>query len=283
MFKNLNCGALGHKASGFEETIKLAKEFGFSGVDPDLNYAIEKGAAATKNLVSSHGLKLGGFYVTVKWRESDSDKDFADSLESFVRECRVAAELGVTRCTTWVMPCSDRLNFQQHFDRVTSRLRPVALILKGFGQSLGLEFIGPRTLRSSKKYGFVYTMDGMRSVAASIGTGNVGLLLDCWHWYTAQATVSDIEQLDKQEVVYVHLNDAPVGIHVNEQVDNKRELPGTGVIDLKGFLGALKKIGYEGPITVEPFNQRLHEMSLTEAVKATSASLDKVLHTEVAT
>lgn len=276
MFNNLNCAALGHKGSSFEETVRLASEFDFKGVDPDLAYALEKGASATQHLVSSQGLKMGGFNLSVKWRDNDSDKAYANSLEAFVRECRIAADLGVTRCITWVMPCSENLNFRQHFDLMVSRIRPVAQILKGFGQSLGLEFIGPRTLRSSKKHGFVYTMDGMRTITAAIGTGNVGLLLDSWHWYTAQASVSDIEQLDKQEVVYVHLNDAPTGIHVNDQVDNKRELPGSGVIDLKGFLGALKKIGYDGPITVEPFNQRLREMPLREAVKATAVSLDNL-------
>jgi sugar phosphate isomerase/epimerase len=276
MFKNLNCGALGHKAT-FEETIKLAKDHGFGGVDPDLGYAREKGVAAAKELLARNGLKFGGFGVNVRWRESDSDKDYADSLEGFIRDCRLAAELGVTRCTTWVMPCSDKLTYHQHFELFVARMKPIAQILRGFGQSLGLEFIGPRTLRASKKHGFIYTMDGMRAAAAAIGTGNVGFLLDSWHWHTAQATVTDIEQLEAREVVYVHLNDAPVGVHVNEQVDNRRELPGTGVIGLKGFFSALLKIGYEGPVTVEPFNEPLKKMGLADAVRVTSAAVDKVL------
>ena len=277
MFKNLNCGALGHKVSGFEETVSLAREFGFAGVDPDLNYAREKGIPATHSLLAKSGLKLGGFGLSVRWREADSDKDYADSLEGFIRDCRTAAELGVTRCSTWVMPCSEQLSYKKYFDLFVSRMRPVAQILKGYGQSLGLEFIGPRTLRATKKHGFIYTMDGMRAAAAAIGTGNVGFLLDSFHWHTAQATPGDIEQLDAAEVVYVHLNDAVPGVPVNEQLDNKRELPGTGVIDLKNFLGALKKIGYNGPITVEPFNQPVRDMTLSDAVKATSAALDKVL------
>jgi sugar phosphate isomerase/epimerase len=275
MFKNLNCGALGHKAT-FEEQVALAKANGFAGVDPDFGYAREKGVAAVKDLLAKNGLKLGGFGLGVKWREGDSDKDYAESLDAFIRDCKVAADLGMTRCMTWVMPCSDKLTYQEHMDLFVARMRPIAMILKSFGQSLGLEFIGPRTLRATRKHGFIYTMDGMRAAAAAIGAGNIGFLLDCWHWYTAQATVTDIEQLAAREVVYVHLNDAPTGVHVNDQVDNKRELPGTGVIDLKGFLGALKKIGYDGPVTVEPFNEPLKKMSVGDAVKATAASLDKV-------
>jgi sugar phosphate isomerase/epimerase len=276
MFKNLNCGALGQKAT-FEESVRLAAEYGFGGVDPDMGYAREKGAAAVKDLLAKHGLKLGGFGLNVKWRPGDSDRDYAESLDRFVQDCRLAAELGMTRCMTWVMPCSDNLPYAQHFDLFVARMRPVAQILKGFGQHLGLEFIGPRTLRAGKKHGFIYTMDGMRAAGAAIGTGNVGFLLDSFHWYTAQATVNDLEQLEAREVVYVHMNDARLGFPPTEQIDGKRELPGTGVIDLKGFLGALRKIGYDGPLTVEPFNQPLREMSLADAVKSTSAALDKVL------
>jgi len=275
MFKNLNTGALGHSAS-FEDSVRLAREYGFGGVDPDLGYAKEKGTAVVKELCAKNNLKLGGFGLSVKWRENDSDKDYAESLQNFIADCKLAAELGVTRCNTWVIPCSNKLSYKQYFDLFITRMKPIAQILNGYGQNLGLEFIGPRTLRASQKYGFIYTMDGMRAAACAINTGNVGFLLDCWHWYTAQSTVSDIEQLDAKEVVYVHLNDAPVGVNVNDQVDNKRELPGTGVIDLKGFFGALKKIGYDGPCTVEPFNQPIREMKVDAAVKATAASLDKV-------
>jgi len=277
MFKNLSCHALGHKPSSFEETVQLAAEFGFAGVDPDLAYAREKGIAATKDLLARHKLKLGGFSLSVKWREADSDTVFADSLEPFIKDCRTAAELGVTRCATWVMPCSDALTYKEHFDFFVSRIRPIAQILKGYGQSLGLEFIGPRTLRASRKHGFIHTMDGMRAAAATINTGNIGILLDSFHWHTAEATVSDIEQLDVSEVVYVHVNDAVAGVSVTEQLDNKRELPGNGVIDLKGFFGALKKIGYSGPVTAEPFNQTIRDMKISDAVKATSAALDKVM------
>ena len=49
------------------------------------------------------------------------------------------------------------------------------------------------------------------------------------------------------------LNDAPAGIPIDEQKDNTRDLPcATGVIDLKAFLGALVKIGYDGPRAPSP-------------------------------
>jgi len=61
---------------------------------------------------------------------------------------------------------------------------------------------------------------------------------------------------------------------VDEQLDNKRELPGqTGVIDLAAFMGALDDIGYDGPVSVEPFCERLQEFSREERAEAVVDSL----------
>jgi len=276
MFKNLSVGMLGHKAT-YEETAALAAEHGFQGIDADMGYAREKGIGAVKELLSKYSLRPGGFGLGVRWRPNDSDRDYANSMEQLVKDARLAAELGVTRCMTWVMPCDDQLSFHQHFELFVRRMKPVAQILDGFGIRLGLEFIGPLTLRAPKKHFFVHTMDGMRAVCAAIGVGNCGFLLDSFHWYTSGGMVSDIEHLDSTEVVYVHANDGVAGRTVSEQIDGQRELPGTGVIDLKGFFSALRKIGYDGPVTVEPFNKALKEMSREEAIKATAVALKKAM------
>ena len=74
MFKNLNCGALGHKAT-FEESVSLAKAHGFGGVDPDFGYAREKGVAAVKDLLAANGLKLGGVGARGGRRGAHLDQD----------------------------------------------------------------------------------------------------------------------------------------------------------------------------------------------------------------
>jgi sugar phosphate isomerase/epimerase len=51
-------------------------------------------------------------------------------------------------------------------------------------------------------------------------------------------------------------------------------MPGeTGVIDIAGFLKALAAIGYDGPVTPEPFNPKLRELPAAEAARVTFASL----------
>jgi sugar phosphate isomerase/epimerase len=77
-------------------------------------------------------------------------------------------------------------------------------------------------------------------------------------------------------VVACDLNDAPAGVAVDQQKDSVRDLPGaTGVIDLKTFLGALIKIGYDGPVRAEPFKAELRKMPKKEAVKATAGAMKR--------
>ncbi|NUQ00153.1 MAG: sugar phosphate isomerase/epimerase, partial [Armatimonadetes bacterium] len=106
---------------------------------------------------------------------------------------------------------------------------------------------------------------------------NVGLLLDAWHWYTSGGDESQLAGLTNQDVVNVHVNDAPAGVDRDEQRDNVRLLPAaSGVIDIATFMKHLDRMGYDGPVTVEPFNQELREMDDRAAAERTKASLDTI-------
>jgi predicted xylose isomerase-like sugar epimerase len=51
------------------------------------------------------------------------------------------------------------------------------------------------------------------------------------------------------------------------------------VIDARSFLGALKEIGYAGPVRAEPFNEAVRKMTPDQAIPATKAAIDKAFAT----
>ena len=164
------------------------------------------------------------------------------------------------------------MNRQFHIERFT----PIAEILAANGCSLGLEFIGPKTLRDSQRFPFIYTMEAMLDMGAAMGP-NVGLLLDCWHWHTSCGTIEQLHALKPEQVVYVHVNDAPAGVEMDAHLDNVRGLPGeTGVIDIGGFLRALDAIGYDGPVTPEPFADLSGLASDADRLKLVGSAMDKI-------
>ena len=137
--------------------------------------------------------------------------------------------------------------------------------------------MGPKTARDGKKYSFIHTMDEILQLGRDMATGNVGLLLDAYHWYTSGGVMTDLERLTDADIVDVHVNDAPAGVPRDEQQDLVRTLPGeTGMIGVPAFLKALGRAGYNGPVMVEPFSKRLRNVAAEEAVRLTAEALDGV-------
>ncbi len=276
MTMDLVCGNIGVSA-GQREAIDLAARYGFESVGADGGFLAGLSAqelAALKALMKSKRLVFGAAGLPVEFRRDEST--FKAGLEELPRIAAGLQRAGVGRVTTWLMPCDDRLTYIRNFRQHARRLRQVATILKEHGIRLGLEYVGPKTSWTSRRYPFIHTMAEMKDLFAQIDTGNVGFLLDSWHWWNAGDTVADILSLKGQDVIAVDLNDAPVGIPKDQQVDNHRELPcATGVIPVGSFLNALNQIRYDGPVRAEPFNQALNRMSKDEACAAVAASLRK--------
>ncbi|MCS7220130.1 MAG: sugar phosphate isomerase/epimerase family protein [Anaerolineae bacterium] len=275
MFKNLSTGAIGIRTD-LIGALRLAKAYGFAGIEFNILEAAElaarHGIDHVRHMFAEAGVVPGNFGFPVDFRK-DEDTWRAD-LEALPRLARLARELGATRTATWILPFSDELPFAENFRWHVERLRPAAQILADHGIRLGLEFVGPATARVGHRYGFLHSLDGMLALCAAIGTDNLGLLLDSYHWHTSHGNLDDLTKLSNADVVVVHVNDALPGIPVDELQDLTRALPcETGVINLAGFIQALARIGYDGPVIVEPFSQRIREMPPDEAVCITADSL----------
>jgi len=278
MFRNLQPGCVGIQAD-WQRALELAQLGGFEGVDLPVQQAAEWQAAGKMDQVqeamSAAKLRWGGFGMPFHF--TADEETYRAGLDALPRLAAAAQEMGVSRTYTWVPPASDELEFDANFQFHVDRLRPIAEVLRDHGIRFGLEFIGPKTLRTGKRFEFIHTLDGMLELCEAIGTGNCGLLLDCWHWYTSEGGVEDLRRLKPMDIVYVHVNDAPVGVSVDQQIDNVRCLPGdTGVIDIVGFLTALQAVGYDGPVTPEPFNKGLNAMDDEDAARTVGAAMQKI-------
>lgn len=267
MYKALSPGAVNVKPEGLRQAISLASRHGFGGVEinpREMASLIDThGAEAIMQWFAEAGLKPAGFGLPVDWR-NEAEK-WQGGLKELPALAKAAASIGCTRSMTWILPSSDEREYDANRRFHIERFQPAAQILGEHGIALGLEFLGPKTLRDARKHPFIYKLWDMVDMGLEIGP-NVGLLLDSWHWYTSGATLEDLSKLQPQQVVYVHVNDAPTGVPIDEQIDNKRALPGeTGVIDIAGFLSTLERLGYDGPITPEPFKAELKDLPSDDA------------------
>ncbi|MGB3851782.1 MAG: sugar phosphate isomerase/epimerase family protein [Tunicatimonas sp.] len=269
---SLDPGAIGVQVDQLA-LIKLAKQHGFEAVTPYPSFLVDHAQKAVTALQES-SLVWGVAGLPVEFRQDEAQ--FERDLSALPRLAQALQEAGGARMSTWIMPTHAELNYLKNFQQHTDRLRRVAKVLSDHGVRLGLEYVGPKTLRDSQKYAFVSTLEETRALIAEIKQPNVGVVLDSFHWYTAEEAVDDILTLTNQEVVACDLNDAHRGRGPREQIDGERELPlATGIIPTKEFLQALVKINYDGPVRAEPFNQALNELDDQTAVANTPASLQQ--------
>lgn len=271
MYTCLNPGNIGLQLP-WEECLPLVKANGFEGIDVPIDPKLP--AAYYRDLLSRYALKPGG--MALPFTPADDEVKIAVWLEKLPIICARAQEIGQTRFYIWIVPFSDTLDRKANFNLHAERLGKAARILEDFGCSLGLEFIGPKTLRPGHRYGFLRTMDEMLDLCEAVGE-NTGLLLDAYHWWTSLGVIDDLLRLDNRQIVYVHINDGQPGLAVDEQLDLVRRLPGeTGMIDIAGFLNALRKINYDGPVVPEPFDKKLNGLSPSEAVQVVATAVHKV-------
>ena len=273
---DLVCGNLGVKATQ-REAIDLAHRHGFESVFPEageLSRLSDPGLQDVLAELKAKGLGFGAAFLAVDFRKDEAT--FERDLAELPGYSRALQRAGVHRTGTWLPPGSDSLTYLRHFKQTARRLREVARVLGDHQLRLGLEYVAPKTAWTARRYPFVHTLAETRELIAEIGLGNVGLVLDRWHWYHAGDGAADVKALRNEDVVAVDLNDAPADVPKDQQRDGSRELPlATGVIDVGAFLGALAEIGYDGPVRAEPFNDAVRKMTREEAVAATSRAMKK--------
>ncbi|HEV2426150.1 MAG TPA: TIM barrel protein [Terriglobia bacterium] len=272
----LSVGRLGFEAS-FIESLDLAVRHGFEGVDPDPNYFASLGEDGLKRLLDdlrARNLKFGAAGLPVEFRKDETT--FAGGLKMLPATADILRRAGIRRVSTWVLPCSNELTSLQNFRQHADRLHQCAKILGDYDQKLGLEYVAPRTLWRSERHPFVHTLSETRELTVAIGTSNLGIQLDSWHWFNAEETAKDLLTLRGSDVVTVDLNDAPRGLTFDEYQDDHRELPAaTGVIPVRDFLNALVQMQYDGPIQAEPFNAALRALPLDQACAITASAMKR--------
>lgn len=268
MYNLLVPGMIGIHNVSLEDSIKLAKDAGFEGVSFDIfeakAYADTHGLEALKDLFGE--IIPGVWNPGVDW-QNDATRDA--QIEALKPVLDLAQELKATNVTTGIMPANNDRPYDEQYEYLQTRLKPLAEVLNEGDVRIGIEFITPKTLRDQFEHQFIYKMTDMLAFAKDIGTGNVGVLFDLWHHYCAHGSVADMDVLTAEDVQLVHTNDAPVGLAIDEQQDLSRMLPmTTGVIPAVEMMQKLAAIGCDCGVAAEPFNKDLNDLAAKDPAAA---------------
>lgn len=273
---HLSAGSIGVKADQ-HQALDYAHRFGYEAIDAQTGFLSALDDAKLRDFraeMQAKNIVWGTSGLPVDFRTSE--ENFAKTLGLFPAQCAALQRAGATRVCTWISPTHNDLPYLANLRLHARRLRECARIAGDHGCRIGLEYVGPKTSWTARRFPFVHSMKQMKELVAEIGFGNVGFVLDSWHWYCAGETVDDLKTLTSWDIVSVDLNDAPKGRTLEEQKDLERELPmATGVIEVSGFLNTLNQLGCDAPVRCEPFNAELRKMPPEQALAATAAAMKK--------
>jgi len=148
-------------------------------------------------------------------------------------------------------------------------LRDLSGIAGSYGVRLSFEFLG---------FGWcsVRTPRAAHEIIGECGCENVGLTVDTAHFHGGGGLLAELDELDPQRIFAFHLDDLE-DLPKEAIGDDRRLLPGLGVVPLDEICVRLKRIGYDGSCAVELFRPEYWQWDpLDLAIQARQAAL-KVL------
>lgn len=96
---------------------------------------------------------------------------------------------------------------------------------------------------------FLNTAAAAADLAARVGEPNYGYLYDTFHFNIEENSISGVIEPTAHAIKHVHIS------------ENNRGVPGAGHIDFDAVFRALRKVGYDGWMTVEAFGSALPDLA----------------------
>jgi 4-hydroxyphenylpyruvate dioxygenase len=243
-----HCIATVSLGGGLQEKLYAIAAAGFQSVEfleADLTF-YDGPIAEVRDLIENLNLSIALFQPHFDF-EAVSDAEFAKSLDRAERKFDVMAELGAE---LMLVSANSAPNADPDEARASEQLRALAERAKLRGFRIGYEALAWGThIRSWR--------DALRVIERA-NHPHLGLILDSFHSLAQGEDPAGIEAIPGDKIFHVQLSDAP-GIELDIRTLGRhfRCLPGTGVLDIAGFVSAALKAGYRGPLSAEIFSDDL--------------------------
>jgi 4-hydroxyphenylpyruvate dioxygenase len=102
------------------------------------------------------------------------------------------------------------------------------------------------------------------AIVETVDHPHIGIILDSFHSLSRRIPSDSIAEIPGDKIVYVQLADAPLlDMDLLYWSRHFRNLPGQGGLDVPGYVAEILKTGYDGPLSLEIFNDRFRSNSAT--------------------
>jgi len=232
-----------------EERLRAIAEAGLEGVGlwaSDVEEALASGSslAQLRDLLGELGLDVPEICAVGGWHLVDDKSGVKQEVERIGKMCQA---LGINKT---VLICPVAWEGEAPLERNVKDYRELCEMGRDWGLVMGLEFLG-------MKKGINNPIPAWEIVREA-GCDNGGVVIDVFHFLKGGGHPDDILALPREGIALVHFNDIPPDKSLDDMNDADRLLPGEGIAPLGQIISNLKKIGYDGWLSIEIFNP-LHQ------------------------
>jgi 2-keto-myo-inositol isomerase len=164
-------------------------------------------------------------------------------------------------------PLPHNLTKPEAISMTVDRLRKIAQVSAEYSVGVAFEFLAEASASTLQ--------DGVEIIDAA-GVPNLGLIIDTYHYYAGRSTLEAFNDFPLDRLWAVHFNDVEPG-PLETLTDEKRLLPGRGIIHLDDIARWLKEHGWDGWFSVELFREEYWKRDPYEVAKESLNSLKPYL------
>ena len=250
-----------------EDIIAACAKSRFDGMEIDLR-AIEEAAPRVSPKEIKQRLADGGL-AAVSVMAFDLAPFATDDVayERFKRGAATAQELGAPILLTYCFAAIPE-----------GMTRDAALDVAGKRAALYAKAAGPVKI-ALEPIGRTQLMGGPTAaldIARRSGNAKVGIMMDTFHYYLSQVPDADILSIPLDKLFIVHVNDSE-DRPIAELKDAHRMHVGAGILPLDHDFELIKRVGYDGFLSVEIFREEYWKQPVNQVVADAKASLDRWL------
>ena len=155
----------------------------------------------------------------------------------------------------------------QALQRSVVSLKQAGQWAAGYGVRLALEFRGGDTFCSCLETALI--------LAEQAAEPNVGVCLDWFHFYKGPSKADDLARLTNQNLFHVHVADV-AGLPRELMTDADRVMPGDGDFSFAPLAETLRKIGYDGWVSLETFNPVFWQLKPTQVAELGLMAVNRI-------
>ncbi len=157
---------------------------------------------------------------------------------------------------------------QQDLQRAQMSLQQIARQAEGQGVKIALEFQARST--------FGNNLQTAAALVQEVGSPSLGLCLDVFHFFVGASKEQDLGLLSADNLFHVQVSDL-ADVARELATDSERILPGDGDFHLTPIIDHLRRIGYQGCVSLELMNPQIWQVPALQLGEIGMTALRKLL------